>query len=868
MQPLDPELWRTLSPYLDEALDMAPEQRELWLASLHEKDPATAAHLRLLLAERQAIEDSGFLDGVVQVAVRPATPSLSGQVLGAYRLLSLVEQGGMGSVWLAERCDGRFEGRAAVKLLNMAVMGRAGEERFRREGNILARLTHPNIARLTDAGVSPTGQPYLVLEYVDGQPIDRYCASYALNVEARLRLFLDVLDAVAHAHANLVVHRDIKPANVLVSVAGRVTLLDFGIAKLLDDDQGAWSTRSTGTASLTRDRWAATPAYAAPEQVAGGAITTATDVYALGVLLYVLLTGTHPAGDATRSPATLMRAIVEVEPPRPSDVVGREEAAGVLVPQTARRGTTPARLRRVLRGDLDTIVSKSLKKNPAERYISVSALADDIRRFLRHEPIAARADTWRYRTAMFAKRHARGVAASAAVVVVLAASTTYYTIRLAAERDRAERAAVKARKASEVLTGLLTATDPYEIRGSDDATIRGVLDAGAGQVQKDLVGQPELQAEMLTLFGRIYRRLGVYEKAQPLLEQALASGSVAFGREHVEVAQTLHDLGTLLADKGDYAGAAQRLEQALTMRRKLLGNEDAEVAITLSELGRVYQDLGLNDRADPLQREALRIRQKVLGKEDRETAVSLSDVASVRRLSGDLNGAEELLNECLATNRKTRGEVHPNTSSTLHDLALIAVARRDDAKAEALLRTALDIARKTLGDKHPVVATTLNSLSHVLTAERRYDEAAAALQEALAIARPALGREHQLVAIYAINLAAVQLTRNQARAAEDLLREALPIRARAPGIVPSRRRTISDDDWSVATTRALLGATLVAQQRYAEAEVVLLEARRDLNLEPQASPRDVTATITGLVQLYEAWGKRETAAAYRARLAS
>jgi tetratricopeptide (TPR) repeat protein len=774
----------------------------------------------------------------------------------------------MGSVWLAERCDGRFEGRAAVKLLNMAVMGRAGEERFRREGNILARLTHPNIARLTDAGISPTGQPYLVLEYVDGQPIDRYCDSRALSVEARLRLFLDVLEAVAHAHANLVVHRDIKPANVLVSVAGRVTLLDFGIAKLLDDEQGTWSPRSTGTAVLTRDAWAATPAYAAPEQVTGAAITTATDVYALGVLLYVLLTGRHPAGDAARSPATLMRAIVEVEPPRPSDIVGRDETAGAQIPQGERSGTTSARLQRMLHGDPDTIVAKALKKNPAERYISVTALADDIRRFLRHEPIAARPDTWRYRAAMFARRHARGMAAAAAVVVLLTASTTYYTMRLAAERDRAEREAVKARKASEVLTGLLTATDPYEIRGSDDPTIRGVLDAGAGQVQKELAGQPELQAEMLTLFGRIYRRLGVYDKAQPLLEQALASGAAAFGHEHVELAQTLHDLGTLLADKGNYAGAARRLEEALAMRRKLLGNENADVAITLSELGRVYQDLGLNDRADPLHREALRIRQKVLGEEDRETAVSLSDVASVRRLSGDLDGAEVLLNECLATNRKTRGDVHPNTSSTLHDLALIAIARREDAKAETLLRTALDVTRKTLGDKHPVVATTLNSLSHVLTAERRYDEAAAALQDALAIARPALGTEHQLVAIYAINLARVQLMRNQAVAAEDLIKEALPVRARAPGVVPSRRRTISDDDWSVATTRALLGAALVAQQRYAEAEGILLEARRDLDTQPQPSARDVNATIVGLVQLYEAWGKRDAAAAYRARLAS
>src|ERR1041384_8143711 len=318
MQPLDPNLWRKLSPYLDEALEIDLQERRHWLAPLAVRAPDVAADLRVLLAERDAIEDSGFLDGVVQLGVRPAPPSLSGQILGAYRLQSLIGHGGMGSVWLAERCDGRFDGRAAGKLLNIADLGRTGEERVRREGTILARLTHPNIARLTDAGVSPDGQPYLVLEHVNGQAIDRYCDEHALGVEARLRLFLDVLEAVAHAHANLVVHRDLKPGNVLVSVDGHVKLLDFGIAKLLEGDEGV-------AAPLTRDAWMATPQYAAPEQVAGGVVTTATDVYALGVLLYVLLTGTHPAGDAVESPATLMRAIVEVDPPRPSDMVGQRD---------------------------------------------------------------------------------------------------------------------------------------------------------------------------------------------------------------------------------------------------------------------------------------------------------------------------------------------------------------------------------------------------------------------------------------------------------------------------------------------------------------------------------------------------------------
>jgi serine/threonine protein kinase len=839
--PFSPDRWRALSPYLDEGLELGVEQRSAWLAAIETRDPGIAADLEMLLAEQQAIHDSGFLEGSIPAGAyaRPDT-SLSGQILGAYRLVSLIGQGGMGTVWLAERCDGRFEGRAAVKLLNVAVAGRSSEERFRREGHILARVRHPHIAQLIDAGVSPTGQPYLVLEHIDGQGIDRYCNDRALGVEARVRLYLDVLAAVAHAHANLIVHRDIKPGNVLVSAGGDVKLLDFGIAKLIEEET-ALGPRPADSSRLTRDTGSAlTPAYAAPEQLSGGAVTTATDVYGLGVLLYVLLTGRHPAGRNLRSPALLMKAIVDVEPKRASDVVavddGMEGAAeGAVEGAVERRAgdrfedageggganrhaarcmTTPSRLRRALRGDLDTILAKALKKNPAERYASVTALADDLGRFLRHEPIAARRDSLRYRAATFVRRHAQGVAASCALVLLLAGLTAFYTGRLATERDRAQREAAKARQVSELLTGLLTATDPYEMRAAQtEPTLRGLLDSGARQVQQGLAGQPELQAEMLTLIGRIYRRLGVYSTAQSLLEQALASGTAAFGAQHVNVAQTLHDLGVVLADTGDYAAAAQRLEQALAMRRRLLGSEHAEVAVTLSELGRVYQDLGFNQRAEPLQREALRIRRKVLGPEDRETAVSLSDLASVLRLNGDLAGAEPLLRESLETNRKTRGDVHPNTATTQHDLALIAEARGDHVAADALLRQSLLTARRTLGENHPVIATTLNSLSHVLVSEGRRDDAAAALQEALSIARTALGSDHQLVAIYAINLAAVQLARGQGAAAAQLLQQALPIRARAPGIVPGRRRTLPADDWSVAATRTLLGAALAAEAR-------------------------------------------------------
>ncbi len=809
MPPVDPDRWRVLSPYLDEALDLtSDEDRATWLRSLAAHDAALAADLRSLLDEHHAVHESGFLEGAIPPAFRPAsTSTLAGQVVGSYRLISLIGEGGMGSVWLAERCDGRFEGRAAVKLLNIALMGRAVEGRFRREGHILARVMHPHIAHLIDAGVTTGGQPYLVLELVEGQHIDRYCADRALALDARLRLFLDVLDAVAHAHANLIVHRDIKPPNVLVSTDGQVKLLDFGIAKLIEGEAPSDGAPALGTSALTRDGGAPlTPEFAAPEQLTRGPVTTATDVYALGVLLYVLLTGQHPAGAALGSPATLVRAVVEDEPRRMSEVVaGRTENPEALDRHAAQCGTSPSKLRRALRGDLDTIVAKALKKEPDERYGSVPALAGDLRRYLRGEPIGARPDTLWYRTAKFAGRHARGLAASVAVVVLLAGMTAFYTTRLAAERDRAQREAARAAKVSEVLTGLLMSADPISNRATPGGlTVRGLLDGGVEQAQQQLAGQPEAQAEILTVLGRIYRQYGVFDKAQLLLEQALASGEQAYGAEHVRLAQTLNWLGAVLAEKGDYEKGARSLERALEMRRHLLGSDDPDVAITLVELGRVYQDRGLNRESEPLQREALAIRRRVLGDEDRETAVSMSGLASVLRLNGDLDGAEPLLRRSLELNRKTRGERHANTGNSMHDLGLIATARHDYAAAETLFRQSMDILRQALGETHPLIATVLNNLAHVWMAQGRYDEAANALQGAIDIARPALGADHQLVAIYTVNLAVAQLARRKPDLAEPLLVEGLRVRSLAPEIVPNRRRTLPEDDWSIDAIKRLL----------------------------------------------------------------
>ncbi|MGE0813441.1 MAG: tetratricopeptide repeat protein [Vicinamibacterales bacterium] len=874
MSPVDPQRWRALSPYLDEALDLATEARPAWLASIAAADPALAEDLRGFLAEHDVALASGYLEGGVAEGLRPpaAPPVLEGQVVGAYRLLSVLGHGGMGSVWLAERCDGRFEGRAAVKLLNAALVGRAIEGRFRREGTFLARFTHPNIAHLIDAGVTKAGQPYLVIELVDGVHIDAYCAEHTLDVDARLALFLDVVSAVAHAHANLIVHRDLKPSNVLVNASGQVKLLDFGIAKLIDDDADWADTPVTGTPAsgstpLTREAGAAmTPQFAAPEQLKRGQITTATDVYALGVLLYILLTGQHPAGAAVRSPAALVKAVMEDEPRRASEAVaGRSDAPDLQLRHALQCRSTPQRLGRALRGDLDTILATALKKDPKERYPSAAALADDIRRHLDREPIAARPDTARYRMAKFVGRHTRSVAAAAATVVLLIGLVAFYTTRIAAERDRAQREADRASKVSQALTGLLIGADPIANRATGEPlTVRGLIDAGAEQAQKGLASQPEAQAEILTVLGRLYRRFGAYDRAQALLEQALSSGEQAFGPVHLTLAATLNELGALLTEKGDYVAATRSLERALAMRRELLGTDHPDVAVTMVELGRVFQDRGLNDRAEPLQREALDIRTRVLGAGDRETAVSLSDLASVLRLKGDLDGAEALLTQCLEINRRTRGERHANTGTTLHDLGLVAATRGDARRAEALFRQAMDIHREALGDTHPAVATSLNSLAHLLIAQHRYDEAADALNRALEMVRPALGQNHQLVAVYASNLATIHLARRNPEAAEALLRDALRIRSSAPEIMPSRRRMLAIDDWPVGRIKTLLGEALSDQGRLDAAETTLLEARHDLESAPAPADADLRDNAARLVELYGRLGRPDRAAEYRA----
>ena len=511
---LSPNQWQALSQYLEEALGMTDEERSAWLFAMRAQNPDLADELASLLHEHRALSEKGFLErhpvGLTN------SSGLAGQSLGVYTLVSQIGQGGMGSVWLAKRNDGRFERRVAVKFLNIALIGKSGEERFRREGKILGRVTHPNIAHLIDAGVSQVGQPFIVLEYIEGEHIDRYCDHHRLGVEARIRMFLSVLGAVAQAHANLIVHRDLKPSNVLVGNDGQAKLLDFGIAKLLE---GEGQQGEAGQLTIEGGRLL-TPEYAAPEQLKGEAVTTATDVYALGVLLYGLLTGQHPAGAGPHTPADLVKAVVDTEPARPSEVVVISRAnADITATNAVNRSTTPDRLRRFLRGDLDTILAKALKKDPSERYQSVTALAHDLRHFLRSETIGARPDTITYRAAKFMRRNRAAVALVTLAVVATAGGVvgTVLQARTArAQRDFALRQVGRGEALNDFHQFLLSDAAP----SGKPFTVNELLRRAEHAIERQHAADDPNRVTLLISIGRQYMEQDEGSSARRTLEKA------------------------------------------------------------------------------------------------------------------------------------------------------------------------------------------------------------------------------------------------------------------------------------------------------------------------------------------------------------
>ena len=758
MSTFSTEQWRILGPYLDQALEMSSEERAAWLNSLRVQNAALAGQLVSLLEEHVVLSQEGFLE--TSPAVPTTRAGLAGHAIGPYTLISLIGEGGMGNVWLAERSDGRFQRRVAVKFLNVALVGHGGEDRFKREGSILGRLAHPHIAELLDAGVTPSGSPYLVLEYVEGDHIDGYCDKRGLDVEARLRLFLDVAGAVAHAHTNLIVHRDLKPSNVLVSSDGQVKLLDFGIAKLLE---GAGQ-EAAATALTVQGGRAMTPEYAAPEQVTGAPVTTATDVYALGVLLYVLLTGHHPAGQRIGSPAELVKAIVDTEARRPSEIVTSARVDKETVTARAtRRSTTPDRLRRVLRGDLDTIVAKALKKNPQERYPSVTAFADDLGRYLKHKTISARPDAFAYRAAKFVRRNrtAVGLSALAVLATIAGIAGTLVQARTArAQRDFAFRQLEHAEAVNDLNSFLLSDAAP----SGRPFTVNELLER-ARQIVERQHGNDASRVQLLISIGEQYNRQDEDAKARPILDEAYrisrgltdrstrAQASCALGhalsladdpkRSEALIQEGLHELpsepqyaldrvscllhGSAVArNTGEVQQGIARVQEAQrTLQQAPFDPEmrKLRVFMDLAEAYREADDLPQAIRAF----EQASVQLTALGRDNTETAGTLLNnwALALSTMGRPLN-AERLFRRAIEISRvdQTEHGVSPmllnNYASTLEDLARFDEAFQYAQRANERARQA--------GDE-VVINQSLLALARVYLDQHNATRAAVALAE-------------------------------------------------------------------------------------------------------------------------------------------
>jgi serine/threonine-protein kinase len=675
--------------------------------------------------------------------------------VGPYRVLREAGRGGMATVYLAERDDPQLQQRVAIKVLRDAAANHWLVRRFIHERQILASLDHPGIARLFDGGITDDGLPWFAMEYVEGEPITRYCNRRGLDVDARLRLFLQVCDAVQYAHRNLVVHRDLKPSNILVTQGdslGRAKLLDFGIARLLAPEPAAAGLTRTGLLPLT-------PEYASPEQLRGESVSIASDVYQLGVLLYELLTGQRPHRLAGQPIHEVLRIVSEEIPEQPSLVVSRVKTPGA---------GPRARLRRRLRGDLDNIVLMALRASPDRRYASAERLADDVRRHLRGEPVSARPDTVVYLAGKFIRRHRAGVALAALVFVLLATLAVAMAVqanRIAQERDRAKQATA-------FLVNLFGAFEPLEARGPT-VTVPAVLRYGLERARTELADQPLLRATVLDVTANVYELQGLHAEAEPLLEDALTARLAALGPGHIEVAHSRRRLAALRYERGRY-DTESLYRAALATYRERLSRRDSDVVRTEIGLALLLRARGRYGTADSMLRAVLPIA-RAQEELNLDVPIVLAFLGKLRTRAGDYDEADKIIRESLVLREQLLGREHPAVANSLDALGELMLARGASDSAESLFRQALAIRRTLYDDHHTDVASGLTYLARARSAQGDYTTADSLLQSALATFRRAFGDDSPDVAEVLEHLGATHMARGDLDSADSLFTRALEI---------------------------------------------------------------------------------------------
>jgi len=875
---MDGARWEQLQDLFDRILALPEDQREDAIASACAADPSLGEEVRALLrADAQGSVLDHALGEVARDVLERAVPEI--RTLGPYRVIRELGRGGMGVVYLAERDD--LRSRVAIKVLRDATLSPLRRARFAREQQTLAQLGHPSIARLYDAGVLDDGTPYFVMEFVDGLPITDFCTRNSIGLRDRLGLFRDACEAALHAHRRAVIHRDLKPSNILVTEAdhGRpaVRLLDFGIAKQLEDLGAPADQTQTGLIAMT-------PAYAAPEQLRGEPVGVHTDVYALGRILYELLTG-RPAYDlGGSSPPEAEARIRERETPRPSASARMSDVGESPVPGARD-------LPRAAWAELDVICGAAMHPDPERRYASVEALLRDLDHLERGEPLEARPDSIRYRTRRFIDRNRQPITAAAAMTLVLLGTIGFYTARLADQRDRAQIEADKAAQISNYLIDLFEAGDPF-VAGSGELNVQALLERGERRAA-ELSSQPELKAQMLDVLGRLYTRLSEYDRAERLLRRALALRS---GTDPLDYAETRSHLASVFVHAGQYDSAEVALREALAIRERRLPPNHPDMATNLDELGVVAGYRGDHAAAGGLYQMALRIRRAIHRQPHEDLGISLSNIAVNLYQQGEYEAAERYYREALAVEHVALGPDHPSVATTMANLGMLYDEVGNSVAADSLLNGALRIRRARLGDQHfetamslsqiggmllrrgehdaaepylrealaarerlhgsdhPGVATALNGLAQVHGHRRDFDAAVALMRRAIDIYGASLGERHRFTGVALCNLANMQMERGDLGAADESFRAGLGVLVE---VHPPEHPEL-------AHNRSRYGELLVVRGRFKDAEPLLVEAHRTLREQLGDDNERTRAAARRLARLYTDWDRPERAAPFLA----
>jgi eukaryotic-like serine/threonine-protein kinase len=847
---MDKNIWIEIKTIFYKAIELDQTEREKYLNEVCKSIELKNEVLSLIAAHNRS-------DNFLEEAIIPASNLednsrlFIGKHFGKYKIEHLVARGGMGLVYLGVR-DEHVKQKAAVKIINPGISSSTVINRFKTERQTLANLNHPNISKLLDGGITEDGIQFLVMEYIEGVPIDEFCDKNNLSINERLKLFLKVADVVQYAHQNLVVHRDLKPNNILITENGEPKLLDFGIAKLLSPELDKFETVTQ------RGMWNLTPEYASPEQIRGEAITTSSDVYSLGIVLYKILSGQNPYKINSMFPAEINNIITNTEVIKPSEIVFKSKSSADNVDNNAatiksKIEDTNEKIHKRLKGDLDKIVSMAIRKEVARRYSSVEHFAEDIKRYLSYRPVLAHQDSIIYRTGKFLRRNKTKVIPASIIFILInlgLAGILWQGYIAAKERDIAKIEADKSNRIKSFLLEMISSPDP--IKDGSEVKVIDVIEKASSKLKPELGVHPQLESEIRSLLGNTYQNLGQYDSAFSELLKADKIIRKLYGNKSKETAISLKSIGLVYHYKGDFVNAEKYFKDAIELDRSVEQKPSFETALLLDAYGTLLSDMGEYEKSEKITEEALKIAELKGKQNDPKVAEIKNNLATSYNYSNKLDKAEKLYKESLEVFRKHYGDNHIRVSSVINNLAFIYIFKEEHQKAIPLLLESLEIKLKILDKNHPDLILAYSNVGSTYFNTKDYDNAEKYMLESINTGLVIYNEDN-------VNMSRSYMWYGRVLDAKGNYQKSLYYLLKAYAI---RKKIMGEDNKLTLTVKSLCGQTYLHAGNYFEAEKYLLSSYNSLTKVSGSENEATQKTLGALIELYKKLGKKEKVESY------